>query len=175
MRRIISIIVIICVLGLSFAFLPKSTDEEKISINWLTFEEAIEMSKKQPKPIFVDVYTHWCGWCKKMDKDTFENPKVVAYMNKNYYCIKFNAEGKENVVFPQKTYTNTGRNHELAVELLEGKMSYPSVVYLDKTFAKIQVLPGYRAADEFVKISKFMGEEIYKKQSWEDFSAGYTE
>ena len=54
-----------------------------------SMQDLIEKSKIEPRPIFVDVYTDWCGWCKKMDRDTFQNPKVVAYMNKQYYCILF--------------------------------------------------------------------------------------
>ncbi|HSJ67441.1 MAG TPA: DUF255 domain-containing protein, partial [Anditalea sp.] len=50
-------------------------------INWLTFEEAAAMTEKDPKMIIVDVYTDWCGWCKKMDKGTFTDPTVVEYIN----------------------------------------------------------------------------------------------
>ena len=174
MKKIGIAIGVLIISGLSMAFMPREqVDVSKIE--WISFEEAIERSKKEPRPIFVDVYTHWCGWCKKMDRDTFQNPKVVAYMNKQYYCIKFNAEQKEDVVFPHKTYKSAGKSHELAIELLDRKMSYPSVVYMDKTFAKIQAIPGYRGATEFLPISRFMGEEIYKTKTWEQFQAASTE
>ena len=51
-------------------------------VNWLTWEEAQERNKKEPRKIFVDVYTQWCGWCKKMDKETFSNPEIIKYLNK---------------------------------------------------------------------------------------------
>ena len=37
-------------------------------INWVTFEEALELQKKNPKKIMMDVYTNWCGPCKMLDK-----------------------------------------------------------------------------------------------------------
>ena len=68
-------------------------------INWMTIDEALAMQKKSPKPIFMDVYTDWCGPCKMLDKNTFSNKDVANYINKNFYAVKFNAEGNEKVNF----------------------------------------------------------------------------
>src|SRR5688572_24746467 len=97
-------------------------------IEWLTIEEAAAKSKKKPRKIFIDVYTDWCGWCKKMDKTTFSETEIINYINKNYYAVKLNAEGKEPITLNGKTYTfkSEYRSHELAVELLQGQMSYPT-------------------------------------------------
>ncbi len=62
------------------------------NVQWITWEEAMELSKTEPRKIVVDVYTDWCGWCKKMDKATFQDEEIVEYINENYYAIKFNAE-----------------------------------------------------------------------------------
>jgi len=40
-------------------------------VNWMTFEEAEIKYQEEKRKIFVDVYTDWCGWCKKMDANTF--------------------------------------------------------------------------------------------------------
>ena len=42
-------------------------------INWVSLEEALELQKKAPKKIMIDVYTVWCGPCKMLDKNTFQN------------------------------------------------------------------------------------------------------
>ena len=64
---------VITVLVLLFSIPVLSQDK----INWMSFEEAIARSKEDPKHIFVDVYTDWCGWCKKMDASTFVDPVIV--------------------------------------------------------------------------------------------------
>ena len=91
----------------------------------MTWEEAVQKASTEasPKKLFIDVYTDWCGWCKKMDKDTFQNAEVAAYMSENFYMVKLDAEQKEPIEFKGKTYNfvATGRRgyHELAAALLQ--------------------------------------------------------
>ena len=69
------------------------------TLKWYTWEEAVELNKTKPKKMFVDVYTDWCGWCKKMDKSTFADPAVAAYLAENFYPVKLNAEQKADIQF----------------------------------------------------------------------------
>ena len=45
-------------------------------INWMSMEEALAAQEKQPKKIFMDVYTTWCGPCKLLDRNTFSDAQV---------------------------------------------------------------------------------------------------
>ncbi len=144
-------------------------------IHWYSFTEAIEMSKKNPKKIFIDVYTDWCGWCKVMDKSTFTNPVITKLINKYYYAVKLNAEMKDSVVFNNYTFKNpnpeTQRStHELAYSLLGGKLSYPTTVYLDESFSMLQQLPGYLKPEQLEPILIYLGENKSKTIPWEEFS-----
>jgi uncharacterized protein YyaL (SSP411 family) len=148
-------------------------------VKWYTIEEAMKMTKEEPRKIIIDVYTTWCKWCKVMDTATFQNPVVADYLNKKFYPVKFNAEQKTDVVFEGKTYKFIpagGRGyHELAAALLNGNMGYPSVVFLDETGKPIvQPLQGYFKARQFDPILKFIGEDFIKTQKWEDFQASYV-
>jgi thioredoxin-related protein len=153
----------------------KETKSE--TIKWMSFEEAFKKNKEKPKKIFVDVYTDWCGWCKKMDATTFTNPVIVAYMNKNFYCAKLDAERRDTVILDGVKFNpgpSTKRStHQLAVELLRGKMSYPSYAILDEKGKWINVIPGYYPAADFEPMIHFYGDGIYKKQPWEEFKAGF--
>lgn len=157
---------------------PQTPPSSGAKIKWLDIEEAEALNQKKPKKIFIDTYTDWCGWCKKMDASTFINPVIVEYMNKNFYAVKFNAERKDTVNFNNKEYINpnpTGSrsSHQLAMELLSGRMSFPSFVFLDEKLGKITIVPGYRKAPEFEAILHYIGENLYKDQKWEDFNASF--
>ena len=145
-------------------------------VKWLTFEEAVAKAQIDPKPIFIDVYTDWCGWCKKMDAATFNNEKVAKVLQNDFYPVKFNAEQKESIEFNNHTFqfVASGRNgyNELAVALLDSKLSYPSVVFLNEKMERITILPGYRGPDEFYPILTFIGSGSYKTQSFEEYQKG---
>lgn len=145
-------------------------------VEWLTFQEATELARTEanPKKIFIDVYTDWCGWCKRMDQDTFQNPQVAAYMNDNFYMVKMDGEGKEPIEFKGKTYTYvpSGKRgyHQFAAALLQGRLSYPTVVFLDEQFNMLSPVPGYQKPGPFLNIARYFGENIYKELDWKTYS-----
>ncbi len=179
MKKFIIGAVFIAIGVLAYAFIPfekiaiapRQAGEEEIK--WYTWEEAIQLSEKNPKKIFVDVYTEWCGWCKKMDATTFKDPAVVKFMNENFYAVKFDAEQRESIQYNGYTlkYIPSGNRgiHELAYSLLDGRLSYPSYVYLDEKQARITISPGYKQVDGMMKELKYIGEDHYKNKSFDEF------
>lgn len=152
---------------------PAPGEGEKIK--WYTFQEAVELSKKNKKKIFIDVYTDWCGWCKVMDRNTFAHPVIAKYMNEKYYPVKLNAEMKDTVFFNNYNFVNpspeTPRStHQLASSLLNNKLSYPTVVFLDENFAMLTQVPGYQKPEQMEPILKYFGENAYPTIKWEDFT-----
>lgn len=145
-------------------------------IQWMSFEDAVAMTQNEgnTKKVFIDVYTDWCGWCKKMDKDTFQNPEVSKYMQENFYMVKFDAEGKEPIEFDGKTfeYVPSGRRgyHQLAAALLNNRLSYPTVVFLDENMKMLSPVPGYQKVEPFMQIARYFGEDIYKEQDWKSYA-----
>ena len=165
------------VLLFSTSFTPPKKEKADGKINWLTFEEAVKKLEDEPRKIIIDVYTDWCGWCKKMDKTTFQDPLIVDYINQNYYAVKFNAEQKEDVQFDGQTFKFVGQGrrgyHELAAAMLQGEMSYPSMVFLDEEANMIQPIPGFQQPQQLHPILKFLVEGLKEKQTWENFMASY--
>ena len=104
-------------------------------VNWLSWEEMMKAQEKEARPVFIDVYTDWCGWCKVMDRETFAKAEVYEVLNRDFYPVKFDAEQREDIKVGSKTYSYVGQGrrgyHELAATLLNGQLSYPTVVFLD--------------------------------------------
>ena len=157
---------------------PSSTPiDEVVEVEevWMTWDEAVEKQKTEPRKIIVDVYTDWCGWCKKMDASTFRDEAVESYLGEKFYAVKLDAEQKEDIIFNGETFKYVKPEgarrgvHTLAYALLDGKMSYPTVVYLDENYARIMVSPGFKQAPDMLKELKFAGEEHYKTQKWEEY------
>lgn len=144
---------------------------------WYTWEQAVELNKTKPKKMLVDVYTDWCGWCKRMDKTTFSDPEVVKYLADNFYPVKLNAEQREAIIFGKDTfnYVETGKGrgvNTLAYALLDGKMGYPTIVYLDEQYRRIMISPGYKEISDLMTEMKFAKEEVYNQKSWDEYKAG---
>ena len=118
-------------------------------IHWMDFESAVAASQKNPKKLFIDVYTDWCGWCKKMDASTFTDDSVAAYINANFYPVKFHAESKDTIHFFDQVFVFVPeyKSHELAISLLNRQMGYPSYAFLDEKFASIKVQQGYMSVE----------------------------
>lgn len=167
-----------------FAGLTVNAQKKGASINWLTFEEAVLAQAKKPKKIMLDAYTTWCGPCKMLDKNTFTNPDLIDYVNKNYYAVKFNAEGNDVVNFKGKKHTNpnfdpkkTGRNSQHDFSKLLGVSAYPTILFLDENANVITPIIGYRTAQELELYLKFFKDnkhkEITDKESWEKYIAEF--
>lgn len=154
-------------------------------IEWMTMNEALEAQKKDPKKIFADIYTDWCGPCKMMDKNTFTNPDLVKYVNTHFYPVKFNAEGTEKVNYQNFEYTNPNYKPELkgkrnAQHFFANALkisAYPTVVFFDTESNVIAPVVGYRTAEQLEIYLKMIATDAYKnlttKESWQEYQANF--
>lgn len=162
---------------LAFSFLisisanAQSHKNEEGGIQWMSFPEALAKSKAQPKKIYMDIYTGWCGWCKKMDASTFKDPAIISYMNENFYPVKFDAETHDTIVFKDKKYAFKPeyKANEIAAYLLNGQMGYPTSVYFDEQMNPITAVPGFNTSEQLMPILKYFASDIYKTKKFEDY------
>jgi len=141
------------------------------AIHWMSFSDAVKENQKQPKKIFIDVYTKWCGWCKRMDATTYEDSAVINFMNANYYAVHLDAETKDTIIFRDKQFVFRPeyKANELALSLMSGKMSYPTVIYLDENFGLLAPSPGYQSTEQLMPQLKYFANDIYKEKTWEEY------
>lgn len=154
-------------------------------IQWVSLEEAQRLAKKTPKPIFVDVYTDWCGPCKMLDRNTFSDAQLAEYVNKHYYAVKFNAESGAPVTFKGQKFENPdfdasrtgGRNgtHQLtyAIANLNGRIAYPTLVYLDSDLNVLTPVQGYMTPEQLEPILAYFAEGHYKQMEYQAFMNGF--
>ena len=156
---------------LSLAFFSAKAQEE---VAWMTLQEAIAKTRESPRKIMVDVYTDWCGWCKRMDRNTFSNPVIARYINTHFYPVKLNAETKKEITLGDRTYSyvETGRRgyNELAIILLKGQMGFPSISWLDSDLTILDVVPGYKTPQQLEAYLAYYQQDAYRDQTIEMFT-----
>lgn len=153
-------------------------------INWMTMNEALAAQEKVPKKIIMDVYTDWCGPCKLMDKRTFTDKNVIAFINENYYPVKFNAEGTEEITYQDFTYTNpnyqAGRKGRNATHFFADALrlsGYPSLVFFEDDGKLIQAIAGYRTPQQLEIYLKMIANDDYKElttmEKWKEYQENF--
>ena len=180
--KFLKYVAILPLIGLIAAFDGvREESEEPQELNWISFEEAIKRNKTEPRMILVDMYTDWCGWCKRMEKDVYANKEIVSYMNKKYYAVKFNTEKYTNdIEFQGRTWKfvpppDGGRRgiHHLAYALMGEKANYPTTVILNEKLERLPPIPGYQKAEFMDMVLKYYGDGVYETTPWTEFQKTY--
>jgi len=143
-------------------------------VKWYSIAEAIELTNTEPRVLMIDVYTDWCGWCKRMDATTFSDPAIVSMLNDHFYPVKLDAEGKEDILIGNRTYkfVESGRSgyHEVAAIVTKGRLSYPTISYIDEKGRVLEAYPGYKTPDQLKVYLSYYADGSYKTQSFEEFT-----
>lgn len=164
------------------AGLSQVTAQNKI--NWMSMNEALAAQKESPKKIIMDVYTKWCGPCKLLDRNTFSNKDVIKFINENYYAVKFDAEGTEEITYQDFTYTNPnyqeGRKGRNATHFFADALNiagYPSMAFFKEDGIIIQAITGYKTPQELEIFLKMIANDDYLELtdigSWQKYQENF--
>jgi len=134
---------------------------DNTEVKWMDFNEGYALAKKKNKIMLVDVYTEWCGWCKKMDRDAYAKPAISQVLNTDFISVKFNPE-ITNVTYSYEGKSYTGE--QLAGVISNYQISgYPTTIFIYPKQKKSEVVVGYKNAEQMAPILADMKKKFYGK------------
>lgn len=137
------------------------------SVEWKTLPQALEEAPKTSKKILLDVYTDWCGWCKRMDRDTYSDKDVAAYLKEHFVASKMNPEKEGTIKYDDKEFTQGQFGQAMGIT------GYPATAVFNEKGELLTVIPGYIKSVEFLRILKYFGEDHYLKTEWKEYMAAH--
>ncbi|MBV6654811.1 MAG: DUF255 domain-containing protein [Mameliella sp.] len=159
-------------------FTPNQALAQGDNVSWMGWDEAVGHIENQDKKVLLHIYTDWCTWCKRMDTITFQSAPIASYINSSFHPVRLDAERKTSIEYQGKTFVfvENGKRgyHQFAAELLRGRMSFPSVVFMDENGEVIQSIVGYKSPEEFERILTYFAENYYKEKPWSAFNRDYA-
>ena len=141
-----------------FSPLVVLAQSSKGEVSWLSYDKGLELAKKQNKHLIVDFYTTWCGWCKRMDKDTYTNSEVKKLLTNNYVAVKLNAESSKNLSINGKNTTERQVAQDFKVS------GFPTTCFLKPDGERIACLPGYAGPEHFSNVLSYIKDKAYEKE-----------
>jgi len=133
------------------------------AVRWRDFESGVNEAKSSGKLILVDVYTDWCGWCKRMERDTYSKPEVQRYLNDQFVTIKLNAESKERASYRGDEYSYRQIADGFRIN------SYPTTLFLGPDGNHLATAPGYMGARDFLFVLRYFGDGHYKQKTFDTY------
>jgi uncharacterized protein YyaL (SSP411 family) len=138
------------------AYIAKPTENE--GIKWYDWNEGYALAVKKNKILIVDIYTDWCGWCKKMERDTYSKKSIIDMINKDFIAVKFNPEK------PYSDYSIEGakyNNSQLFGMLVNNqRVGYPTTVFIYTDTKKIDLFSGYQDEANFkISLEKYLSQK----------------
>ena len=129
---------------------------------WISFEELEDSLSRKRKPVFINFYTDWCVYCKKMDRVVFTRPAVIKLLNEKYYAVQFNAESQQEIQFSGQVLVNNqvGKSrkplHQITqlLALRDGEFVAPTMLILNADFEVQARYFEFLDEDELLEILK---------------------
>ncbi len=138
------------------------------AIAWRSWDAGMREAVASKRPVLVDVYTDWCVWCKRLDRDVYSKPEVRDYLTKRFVTIRLNAEGNERASFEGQNWTaRTLASNRFRIT------GYPTTMFLRPSGKDVEHLanvPGYLPPDRFLLLLRYVGDgALDRGQSFDDF------
>jgi thioredoxin-related protein len=134
------------------------------AVQWKAWNPGLEAARSAGKPVLVDVYTDWCGWCKRMDAEVYAKPDVSDYLASHFVTVRLNAESGEQAVYQGRNYSARTLASSFDVS------GYPTTIFFDGTGEHLANVPGYLPRERFLLLLRFIGDgHMARNESFEAY------
>jgi thioredoxin-related protein len=144
-------IVALALMAIPFLIGATPSAQSSGGIQWMSYDEGLERGEAENKKVFLVFNADWCRYCLQMEKETFANPTVITYVNRNFVPISVNTDKEQRIA---SKYNVRG---------------LPSTWFISENGEKIGNRPGYIPADEMISILKYIGSDSYRTMSFKAF------
>ena len=160
MKPLALLVLVLC----SFVVVAPSRAADSKEVQWRRWDAGLKQSAATNRPVLVDVYTQWCGWCKRMDRDVYSRNDVREYLGKRFVTVRLDAEAPDGALYDGKSYT------EQSLASFFRVTGYPTTVFLRPSGEHLVNVPGYVPADRFLPLLRYIGDGYYDQGvSFDDF------
>ena len=136
---------------------------------WRPWDLGLEEAKTSGRPVLVDVYTDWCGWCRRMKAEVYTRPEVRAYLDEHFVTVKLNAEASDPARYEGRAFTS----RSLAARF--GVSGYPTTIFLRPDGGHLVSGPGYLESGPFLQVLRYIGDgHMGRGVSFQDFTRQTT-
>ena len=122
----------------------QATVDASSEIHWLRFDEGFRKAKEENRPMLVDFTASWCGWCKKMDAETFIMPSVIREINKSFIPVRVWGDSDDILSINEISVS------EKQLTAQAGISSFPSFVIMNSSLERIHFFKGYHDSRRFL-------------------------
>jgi len=146
MKRILFVTIMLTALS------SASLASEPKPLTWRAWDAGLREASGAKRPILVDVYTNWCGWCKRMDRDVYSRADVQDYLSRRFVLIKLNAEAPDAAAYEGQVYTSRSLAARFRVS------GFPTTIFLRPGGEHVANVPGYIPAERFLLLLHYIGD-----------------
>ena len=134
--------------------------------SWAVWDAGLQQARQRQRPVLVDVYTQWCGWCRRMDREVYTRDDVRDYLSQKFVTVKLDAEASESVRYEGRTFTSRTLATHFRVT------GYPTTLFLKPNGEYLVSVPGYVEPEKFLLLLRYIGDgHLERGVVWEDYIA----